>query len=69
MADESKTFPFSESSVFPWLASAADLWLVWRKTRRRFGRRAENADRHPEPLHAADGNQSEPAEILITDHE
>jgi hypothetical protein len=27
MADESKTFPFSESSVFPWLASAADLWL------------------------------------------
>jgi hypothetical protein len=27
MADEGKQFPFNESSVFPWLKTAADMWL------------------------------------------
>lgn len=32
MADEGKPFPFNESSVFPWLKTAADMWLSMAKT-------------------------------------
>jgi len=27
MADEDKPFPFTESSIFPWMKTAADMWL------------------------------------------
>jgi len=27
MADEDKQFPFTESSIFPWMKTAADMWL------------------------------------------
>ena len=32
MADESNPFPFNESSIFPWLKTAADMWLNMAKT-------------------------------------
>ena len=32
MADEGKTSPLNESSVFPWLKTAADMWLNLAKT-------------------------------------
>ena len=32
MADEGNPFPFNESSVFPWLKTAADMWLNMAKT-------------------------------------
>jgi len=32
MADEGNPFPFNESSVFPWLKTAADMWLSMAKT-------------------------------------
>lgn len=32
MTDEGKPFPFNESSAFPWLKPAADLWLNMAKT-------------------------------------
>ena len=27
MSEEGKTFPFNESSIFPWLKDATDMWL------------------------------------------
>ena len=32
MADAGNPFPFNESSVFPWLKTAADMWLNMAKT-------------------------------------
>jgi len=32
MADESNPFPFNESSIFPWLKTAAGMWLNMAKT-------------------------------------
>lgn len=32
MAEEDKSFPFSESSIFPWMKAATDMWLNMAKT-------------------------------------
>lgn len=32
MSDEGKTFPFNESSIFPWLKNATDMWINLAKT-------------------------------------
>jgi hypothetical protein len=32
MSDEGKSFPFNESSIFPWLKNAADMWLNMAQT-------------------------------------